>query len=114
MGIVYEAFQMTPVRRRVALKIMKAGWDQLGDLFREKGDLDKATKLCGEGLRIRKKMLGPEHPLVAVSLESLARLYRDKGGPPVRKVGQRGPCARVSRTSPRARWSRSRVARGSR
>ena len=43
------------------------------------GKIDSAIPLVEKSLAIREKALGPEHPLVATSLNSLAGLYQTKG-----------------------------------
>ena len=43
------------------------------------GEYAKAEPLYQEALRIRQKVLGPEHPDTATSLNNLAALYRDMG-----------------------------------
>ena len=43
------------------------------------GEYAKAEPLYREALRIRQKVLGPEHPDTATSLNNLAMLYRDMG-----------------------------------
>ena len=43
------------------------------------GEYAKAEPLLQEALRIRQKVLGPEHPDTAISLNKLAGLYVDIG-----------------------------------
>ena len=43
------------------------------------GEYAKAEPLFQEALRIRQKVLGPEHPDTATSLNNLAALYQDMG-----------------------------------
>ena len=43
------------------------------------GQYDQALPLYQRALAIREKVLGPEHPDVAMSLNNLAALYRDTG-----------------------------------
>ena len=43
------------------------------------GEYAKAEPLYQEALRIWQKVLGPEHPDTATSLNNLAVLYRDMG-----------------------------------
>ena len=43
------------------------------------GEYAKAEPLLQEALRIRQKVLGPEHPDTAKSLNNLAALYQDMG-----------------------------------
>ena len=43
------------------------------------GEYAKAEPLYQEALRIRQKVLGPEHPDTAISLNNLAVLYQDIG-----------------------------------
>ena len=43
------------------------------------GEYAKAEPLLQEALRICQKVLGPEHPATATSLNNLAALYQDMG-----------------------------------
>ena len=43
------------------------------------GDYAKAERLYQEALEIRQKVLGPEHPDTATSLNNLAELYERMG-----------------------------------
>jgi hypothetical protein len=49
--------------------------DNLGILYLERGDYERAEALLKRALAIREKALGPEHPDVARSLNNLATLY---------------------------------------
>ena len=48
-------------------------------LYQAMGEYAKAEPLFQEALRIRQKVLGPEHPDTAQSLNNLAELYQDMG-----------------------------------
>ena len=52
--------------------------DQTTSLYRQ-GQYDQAVVVTKKALRVAEKALGPDHPLVAVSLNTLAELYRDQG-----------------------------------
>ena len=52
---------------------------QPGRLYQAMGEYAKAEPLYQEALRIRQKVLGPEHPDTATSLNNLASLYRAMG-----------------------------------
>ena len=60
--------------------------DQAGDYSRERGYYIEAEPLLIKSLAIRQKILGPEQPVVAQSLNNLARLYHDQG-----KYAEAGP-----------------------
>src|SRR5205085_10549755 len=47
--------------------------------YREKGDYAKAKSIYDRVLAIERKVLGPEHPDVALSLNSLAVVYEAMG-----------------------------------
>ncbi len=47
-------------------------------LYKTQGQYAKAEPLYRRALAILEKALGPEHPIVATSLNSLAELYRDQ------------------------------------
>jgi serine/threonine protein kinase/tetratricopeptide (TPR) repeat protein len=53
--------------------------DQLGDLYRSLGFLDKAERLLKEALDLRQTHCGPEHEDTATSLYHVAWLYHDRG-----------------------------------
>src|SRR5712691_2805967 len=53
--------------------------NNLGELYRAKGQYAKAEPLLRRALAIREKALGPEHPDVATSLNNLALLYGVQG-----------------------------------
>jgi CHAT domain-containing protein len=53
--------------------------DNLGALYRERGDYLQAEPLLQRGLAIREKWFGPEHRDVTISLNTLAILYTLKG-----------------------------------
>ena len=50
-----------------------------GDYFMQLGRYSEAEPLYVEALRMRKRLLVPEHPDVALSLNNLAELYRSQG-----------------------------------
>src|SRR5712664_1632016 len=47
--------------------------------IRSSGKFSEAVPLVQRALAIREKILGPEHPDVAASLDNMAGLYRDQG-----------------------------------
>jgi CHAT domain-containing protein/Tfp pilus assembly protein PilF len=51
----------------------------LGEVYRHKGDQQKAASLAQRAIDIREKKLGPEHPEVANALNSLASILRTAG-----------------------------------
>jgi tetratricopeptide (TPR) repeat protein len=53
--------------------------NNLGDLYRLRGDLEEAEPFYRRALEIIEEALGPDHPDVALSLNNLALLYRDNG-----------------------------------
>jgi len=53
--------------------------DQAGDYLRERGQYTEAEPLLIKSLALREKILGPEHPSLALSLHNMARLYHDQG-----------------------------------
>jgi tetratricopeptide (TPR) repeat protein len=59
--------------RRAVYRVRCAG------LLRNQGELAAARPLFERGLAIREKALGPEHPDIAASLDSLALLLQDQG-----------------------------------
>jgi tetratricopeptide (TPR) repeat protein len=55
-------------------------------LFQAQNDFDNARLLCQRALAIREKVLGPEHPSTATSLNDLGNLlweYRQPGARPL-------------------------------
>jgi CHAT domain-containing protein/Tfp pilus assembly protein PilF len=56
-----------------------AALNNLGNLYKDKGDLATAEQLYQRALKIREKVLGPEHPDVAQSLNNLAVIHRSQG-----------------------------------
>jgi len=91
-GIVYLAERETPVRRRVALKVIKPGMDskeviarfasgmvrcmhELGLLYLAQGDNEKAEKLFKEGIEYGDRELpGKDHPHMLRSVNGLATI----------------------------------------
>lgn len=67
-GVVYMAEQEEPIRRRVALKVIKLGMDTLDSvnglagLLCKKGDTAGAEPLCRRALEGRERKLGKQHP----------------------------------------------------
>ncbi|KAK9384161.1 hypothetical protein V1515DRAFT_589424, partial [Lipomyces mesembrius] len=51
----------------------------LASLFNRKGKYETAEPLCKETLRLRKKVLGEEHPDTLTSMHSLASLFHSQG-----------------------------------
>lgn len=51
----------------------------LGNIMRDKGDLDGATRCFEEALEIRKRIWGPKHPRVASSLGQLSQIALLRG-----------------------------------
>ena len=58
---------------------MAQSLNNLADIYRAVGDYAKAEPLLKEALEIYRKVLGPEHPDVAVSVNNLAFLYQQIG-----------------------------------
>jgi hypothetical protein len=54
-----------------------------GSFFKKIGDYAKAEPLYQEALRIRQKVIGPENPSTALSLNNLAALYCNTGEYPI-------------------------------
>jgi len=52
--------------------------DQATSLYRQ-GQYDQAVVVAKKPLRVAEKALGPDHASAAVSLNTLAELYRDEG-----------------------------------
>ena len=57
----------------------RSSLNNLAALYQAMGDYAKAEPLYQEALRIRQKVLGPEHPDTATSLNNLAELYQEMG-----------------------------------
>ena len=55
---------------------MAQSLNNLADIYRAVGDYAKAEPLLKEALEIYGKVLGPEHPDVATSLNNLAMLLK--------------------------------------
>src|SRR5256712_11563527 len=53
--------------------------NQEATAIRSSGKFSEAVPLVQRALAIQEKILGPEHPDVAASLDNLAGLYRDQG-----------------------------------
>ncbi|HZW19404.1 MAG TPA: tetratricopeptide repeat-containing protein kinase family protein, partial [Luteimonas sp.] len=53
----------------------------LGNLYRQSGRYEEADTLLGEGLRMRRELLGDEHPYFAHGLVQVARLRLRQGRP---------------------------------
>lgn len=51
----------------------------LGNILRDKGDLDGAARCFEEALEIRKRIWGPKHPRVASSLGQLSQIALQRG-----------------------------------
>src|SRR3990172_9634805 len=45
----------------------------------QQGDYRRATELAQKALELAERELGPEHPIVAVSLNNLAEFHREQG-----------------------------------
>lgn len=54
-------------------------YNNLGSLYYTAGFPDEAKKMFGEGLAIREKILGPDHPDVAQSLSNIATARHELG-----------------------------------
>ena len=67
------------------------------------GEYAKAEPLYQEALRIRQKVLGPEHPDTATSLNNLAELYLDMTG----EYAKAEPLFRKRSGSGRRSWART-------
>jgi tetratricopeptide (TPR) repeat protein len=92
---VYQLMNKENIRRRFPLGKARLNWqsafgvrsspetadalNNLGFLFKKIGDYASAEPLSREVLRIRQKVLGPEHSDTATSLNNLAVLYQDVG-----------------------------------
>jgi hypothetical protein len=53
--------------------------DRAGNYFGGRAAYSGARLLCERALAIREKVFGPEHPVTAQSLATLARLLEDQG-----------------------------------
>lgn len=56
-----------------------AAINDLGLLFRDKGDYDQSERLLRESLAMEQRLLGEKHPELALSLNNLALVLRRKG-----------------------------------
>ena len=70
-GIVYLAEQQHPVKRRVALKLIKLGMDTKQVIARFEAER--------QALEVQRRVLGEEHPSTLLSMGDLALLYRNWG-----------------------------------
>ena len=76
--------------------------NNLAVLYQDMGEYAKAEPLYQEALRIRQKVLGPEHPDTAQSLNNLAALYRAMG-----EYAKAEPLYRKRSGSARRSWART-------
>jgi tetratricopeptide (TPR) repeat protein len=81
MGVVYLAEQEQPVRRKVALKIIKPGMDNLAEIYIYQRKYDQAEPLTKFAYEQRRETLGNTDPDVLVWLNNLAGLYVAQGKP---------------------------------
>ncbi|MDQ4141267.1 MAG: CHAT domain-containing protein [Bacteroidota bacterium] len=58
--------------------ILADAYNNFGNVYFEKGDLNKAFELTQKALEIRLKVLGKDHPDVAVAYNDLGDIYFDK------------------------------------
>ena len=92
LGFLFQKIGTTPKPNRSSRKRSGSGrssWarksrhgaslNNLAELYQDMGEYAKAEPLYQEALRIRQKVLGPEHPDTATSLNNLAVLYQDMG-----------------------------------
>jgi CHAT domain-containing protein len=68
-----------PVYHGLPVKLQHCRLNNLGVLYQDMGELAKAEPLYQQTLRIRQKMLGPDHPETADSLDNLSALEFDLG-----------------------------------
>src|SRR5205823_8759772 len=90
--------------------------DDLGVLYREKGDYKKAESYALRAVEVTEKARGPDHPETATSLNDLAKVYEAVGetakaqplrerAAKIRNKGQTNPAASQSTTPPQATTS---------
>ena len=70
---------------------MSGGLNNLAELYREQGKYEEAEPLYRRAIAIGEKVLGPEHPRLAIWLNNLALLYLALG-----KYGEAEPLYRRS------------------
>lgn len=77
LQIAEESRQRNPQNREILLYNAQT-LSNLGSLYRDRGNFDRAESHLQEALSILEKILGPEHPAVANSLNDLANIYSDR------------------------------------
>jgi serine/threonine-protein kinase len=77
-ALMHRALEIS--RRRPGERLDTARYlGRLGDILRRQGELEAAEQPLREALAMRRKLLGPDHPAIALSLRDLANLHRDRG-----------------------------------
>jgi len=77
--VYFESIDTTLNRVEIYNEKITEFWDNLGMLYKHNGAYDKALPYYVKVMKIRKKVLGEEHPDTAISYGNLAGLYRSKG-----------------------------------
>jgi serine/threonine protein kinase len=76
MGEVWLAEQTAPLRRRVALKVIKAGMDSRQVIARFEVDrYDEANALYLKALNGQRRVLGDGHPETQLTVDKLEKMY---------------------------------------
>ena len=57
---------------------MARSYNNIGLVYDNKGEYDKALEYYQKSLAIKLKQLGPEHPSVAISYHNMAYVYKAK------------------------------------
>ena len=82
--------------------------NNLAQLYETQGRYDEAESLYQRALATRERVLGPDHPRVALSLNNLARLYLSRAATvkPSRSANALWPAGseRWAPTTPRLPW----------
>lgn len=60
-------------------RLVAESLNNLGAVYRERGQYPQAEPLLNRALTIREKVLGPDHPKVAQTLVNMAKLYAKTG-----------------------------------
>lgn len=56
-----------------------ASYNEIGVIYKAKGELEKAIEYYEKALRINEKVLGKEHSEIATNLNNIGAVYNDKG-----------------------------------